>query len=91
MGAGDDVLLTALDRAFERIDSFGATVLVVALGLDTYGGDPFQAMSVTTPGFARIGAAIAGLGLPMVLVQEGGYLSDALSDNLSSFLQGAGA
>ncbi|TIW40544.1 MAG: histone deacetylase family protein, partial [Mesorhizobium sp.] len=43
-----------------------------------------------TPGFSRIGEAIAGLGLPTVIVQEGGYLCDELSDNLNAFLTGFG-
>ena len=46
---------------------------------------------MTTAGFARIGAAVAMLGLPTVIVQEGGYLCDALSDNLSAFLAIFGA
>jgi acetoin utilization deacetylase AcuC-like enzyme len=66
--------------------------LVVALGLDAFEGDPFGGLSVTTPGFSRIAEAIAGLGLPAVIVQEGGYLCDALGDNLTAFLVGyAGA
>ena len=80
--SGDAVFLEALDAAFERINAFAPDALVVALGLDAFEGDPFGGLSVTTPGFARIGEAIAGLGLPTVIVQEGGYLCDALSDNL---------
>ena len=34
--------------------------------------------------------AIAALGLPTVIVQEGGYLCDALGDNLTAFLTGYG-
>jgi acetoin utilization deacetylase AcuC-like enzyme len=60
----------------------------VALGLDAHEGDPLQGLKITTPGFARIGAAIAKLGLPTLLVQEGGYLSPALGGNLVSFLEG---
>ena len=63
----------------------------VALGLDAFEGDPFGGLSVTTPGFARIGEAMAVLGLPTVIVQEGGYLCDALSDNLTAFLTIFGA
>ncbi|TIV17792.1 MAG: histone deacetylase family protein, partial [Mesorhizobium sp.] len=54
-------------------------------------GDPFGGLSVTTPGFSRMGEAIAGLGLPTVIVQEGGYLCDALGDNLTAFLTGFGS
>jgi acetoin utilization deacetylase AcuC-like enzyme len=45
-------------------------------------------MNITTQGFGHIGAELGSLGLPTVLVQEGGYLSDALGANLSSFLYG---
>lgn len=87
-GTGDDAFLQTLDLAFERVSAFGADVLVVALGLDAHVDDPFKGLAVTTPGFARIGAAIAGLGLNTLFVQEGGYLSDALGDNLTHVLQG---
>ncbi|SMX48556.1 histone deacetylase family protein [Maliponia aquimaris] len=87
-GMGDADYLQELEVALARIRAFGCTALVVALGLDAYAGDPFQGLAITTPGFARIGAAIAGLGLPMLMVQEGGYLCDALGDNLASFLSG---
>jgi len=35
-----------------------------------------------------MGRAIVGLGLPTVLVQEGGYPSPALGGNLAAFLRG---
>ena len=68
--------------------SFGADAIVVALGLDAFEDDPFQGLAVTTPGFARIGAAIAALGRPTLFVQEGGYICDGLGDNLTSMLGG---
>ncbi|MDA7427933.1 histone deacetylase family protein [Primorskyibacter aestuariivivens] len=88
-GTGDDAYLKTLDQALERITAFGATSVVVALGLDAHEDDPFQGLAITTAGFARIAAAIAALGLPTLYVQEGGYLSDALAGNLTSFLSGA--
>ena len=87
-GTADDDYLTALDGALTRIRSFTADVLVVALGLDAYVGDPLAGLAITTAGFGRIGAAVAGLGLDSVLIQEGGYPSDELGDNLVSFLSG---
>ena len=62
--------------------------LVIALGLDASEHDPLAGLAVTTDGFRRIGAAIAKLGLPTVLVQEGGYLSDILGANLTAILAG---
>jgi len=88
-GSGDDAFLAALDRALARIAAFDPGALVVALGLDAYEGDPFAGLAVTTEGFSRIGAAIgAALAKPAVIVQEGGYLCDALGANLASFLSG---
>ena len=87
-GSGDDAYLRTLDQALARIRAFGADAVVVALGLDAYENDPLKGLAVTTPGFARIAAAIAAQGWPLLLVQEGGYLCDGLGDNLTSFLGG---
>ncbi|WP_274628766.1 histone deacetylase family protein [Arvimicrobium flavum] len=86
--SGDEAFLGALASAFQRMRAFAPDALVVALGLDAFEGDPLGGLSVSTPGFSRIGEAIAGLGLPTVVVQEGGYLCDALGDNLTAFLTG---
>ncbi len=85
-GSGDDTFLSALDRGLESVRAFAPGALVVALGLDAFEGDPFGGLAVTTEGFGQIGQRLAGLGLPTVIVQEGGYLCDALGDNLTSFL-----
>lgn len=87
-GTGDDDYLRTLETAFDHIRAFGTDVLIVALGLDAYERDPLKGLAVTTPGFSRVGAAIARLGLPTLLVQEGGYLSEELGQNLTSFLKG---
>lgn len=85
-GTADEGFLKALDKGLARVDSFGADVLVIALGLDGYEGDPFGGLSISTQGFARIAEACVGLQLPMIIVQEGGYLCPELGDNLASFL-----
>ncbi|NNE60192.1 MAG: histone deacetylase family protein [Woeseia sp.] len=87
-GTVDKDYLPVLDEALARIDAFAPTALVVALGLDAFEGDPYQGFGITTGGFAQIAARIATLGLPTLLVQEGGYLCDELGDNLESFLRG---
>ncbi|MEO4041893.1 histone deacetylase family protein [Hoeflea sp. CAU 1731] len=87
-GTDDGDYMRVLRTGLERIDAFGADVIVVALGLDAYENDPLQGLAVTTGGFAAIGGAIASSGLPTLLVQEGGYLCDGLGPNLASFLQG---
>lgn len=84
----DEAYLQALDQALLRIDAFAPGALVVALGLDAFVGDPFKGFAVTTEGFSRIAGRIAQVGLPTVLVQEGGYICPELGDNLTSFLTG---
>jgi acetoin utilization deacetylase AcuC-like enzyme len=83
----DEHYLEALDRALMRIKAFSPGALVVALGLDAFEGDPFDGFAITTEGFGRISGKIATLGIPTLIVQEGGYLCDALGDNLASFLR----
>lgn len=87
-GTGDEAYLRTLDAGLRRVAAFGADVVVVALGLDAYEGDPLRGLAVTSGGFGRIGRAIAGLGVPLLLVQEGGYLCDGLGRNLTRFLEG---
>lgn len=87
-GAGDDEFLASLERALSVLRSFAPEALFVALGVDGYEGDPFKGLRLTTEGFARIARAIAGLGLPTVIVQEGGYNTDDLGANVVSFLAG---
>jgi acetoin utilization deacetylase AcuC-like enzyme len=87
-GTADDAYLKAMAPALRRIDAFAPDALVVALGLDAHESDPLAGLAITTPGFARIAGDIAALGLPTVLVQEGGYMNEALGTNLLSFLVG---
>lgn len=87
-GTGDEGFLAALSQGLARVADWGADTLVLALGLDPFEGDPFAGLKVTTPGFARIGRAVASAGLPTVIVQEGGYLCPELGDNLAAVLSG---
>lgn len=89
--SADAAFLEALDSAIARIRAYSPGALVVALGLDAYEGDPFGGLRVSTDGFGRIGEKIAGLRLPTVIVQEGGYLCDDLGRNLTRFLTGFAA
>jgi len=88
LGSPDAPWLAAGDKALARIAEFASTALVVALGLDASESDPLQGLKVTGAGFHAMARKIAGLNLPTVLVQEGGYLSDDLGRNLVQFLAG---
>ena len=84
----DHAYLEALSDAIRQIQAFQPGALVLALGLDAYEGDPLKGMCLSTAGFEAIGAAVGEMALPMVVVQEGGYLCPELAGNLTSFLTG---
>lgn len=88
LGADDGAWLAAVDRGLATVDAFGADVLVLSLGLDVHASDPLGGMSVSTDGIRRAGARIAAARRPTVVIQEGGYLSDAPSDNIAAFMDG---
>jgi acetoin utilization deacetylase AcuC-like enzyme len=82
----DYVWLAALNRAINRISGFTPGALVVSLGLDASEHDPFSTFRITNSGFGRAGAALSEMGLPTLLVQEGGYINSELGSCLNSFL-----
>ncbi|MBM3603765.1 MAG: histone deacetylase family protein [Alphaproteobacteria bacterium] len=88
LGSGDGPWLAAIDRALDRLRDVAPGAVVLALGLDAHENDPFQGMRVTTPAFEEAARRIRALGLPTVIVQEGGYLSEDLTRNIASHLRG---
>src|SRR5436190_3288692 len=70
-GTRDVAWLAAVQRAAEF--AAGARPLVVALGVDAAAGDPESPLEVTAGGYREAGRILRGLGLPTVVVQEGGY------------------
>ena len=60
----------------------------MALGLDTAKGDPTGTWTLTPDDFAENGRRIGALGLPTLVVQEGGYRTRTLGRNARSFFEG---
>ncbi|MCP5153074.1 MAG: histone deacetylase family protein [Ectothiorhodospiraceae bacterium] len=87
-GTGDDRYLDTLEHALEAVARFRPQALVVALGLDASHADPLAFLAVSTAGFHRIGARLAELDLPTVLIQEGGYVSPELGANAAAVIGG---
>ncbi len=85
-GQGEPEVMARLDQAIAAITDFGAEALVVSLGFDMAADDPLAAVKVYPQGFAEMGRKISAMGLPTVLVQEGGYLGPSLAENARSFL-----
>ena len=63
----------ALEDACGKLKNYGPDVVVVSLGVDTYEKDPISKFKLKTEDFPKIGARIAKLGLPTLVVMEGGY------------------
>jgi len=76
----------ALSQALERIAAFGAEMLVLSFGADTFEGDPISHFAIRSGDFPMIGARIAALGLPTVIVMEGGYAVGALGENVAGLI-----
>ncbi len=77
-----------LRRALAAVTRFDPSVLVVALGLDPAKGDPTGTWSLVPADFERNGRAIGELGLPTLVVQEGGYRTRSLGSNARAFFSG---
>lgn len=78
----------ALDRALAAVATFGADLMVVSFGADTFARDPISRFRIQTEDYVAMGATIAAAGLPTLVVMEGGYAVDALGANVAGFLEG---
>jgi acetoin utilization deacetylase AcuC-like enzyme len=77
----------ALEVALAAVTRFGAQALVLSLGVDTFELDPISGFALQSEDYLRMGERIAKLGLPTVLVFEGGYAVDAVGVNAVNVLQ----
>lgn len=82
--------LPAIERLLEGMAAFQPQAVIVALGLDAHKDDPLAGLALETDDFTSIGARLRETSLPTVLVQEGGYPTDSLGDNLAAFINGFG-
>jgi acetoin utilization deacetylase AcuC-like enzyme len=70
--------LGAVARSVESL-SRSCEALVVSLGYDTVKGDPHGSWGFSPTIFAQVGRLLAASGLPVCIVQEGGYALDQLA------------
>jgi acetoin utilization deacetylase AcuC-like enzyme len=78
----------ALARACDWLAEDAPQLLVVSFGADTFEGDPISHFALRTDDYPRLARRIAALGLPTLVVMEGGYAVDALGPNVAAFLSG---
>jgi acetoin utilization deacetylase AcuC-like enzyme len=87
VGSGDGPFLDALAVALDGISRFSPGALVLSLGTDASIYDVHGGHAVTDDGFRQMAERIAGLGLPTVVVQEGGYASAELGTLVVDILE----
>ena len=61
---------------------------IVSYGADTHEADPISHFKLRTADYATMARRIGSLGLPTLVVMEGGYAVEALGANVAAFLSG---
>jgi acetoin utilization deacetylase AcuC-like enzyme len=91
-GSGDEAFLDGVQRLADAARQHAASALVISLGVDAAADDPESPLEVTLDGYRQAGALLLeGLGLPTVVVQEGGYHLPTLGELVAGFLSRGGA
>lgn len=83
-----DAYETALSPARQAVTAFGADVLLVSLGLDTFENDPISEFRLKSADYLRMGEVIARLKKPTLFVFEGGYDLATLGRNTANVVEG---
>ena len=78
----------ALLQALDWIEKSRPELLIVSYGADTHEADPISHFKLKTSDYAPMARRIASLGLPTLVLMEGGYAVDALGANVAEFLSG---
>jgi acetoin utilization deacetylase AcuC-like enzyme len=86
--SGDDTWLAGVDRLVDAARTHGSEALVVALGVDAAASDPNSPLAVSEDGYREAGRRLGALGLPTVLVQEGGYVLETIGPLVRATLEG---
>ena len=89
-GTDWDAYVPALDSALETVARFRPETLVLSLGFDTLATDPIGSFRLQVPDFEPMGRRIAQLGLPTLVVQEGGYDLARIGACAQAFFAGLG-
>lgn len=85
-GTGAAQYRPALDSALELLGRFRPEFLVVSLGTDAHESDPIGGFKLPTEFFAEMGRRVKQLGLPTLVVQEGGYNLETIGACVGGFL-----
>ena len=78
----------ALRQASDWLAESKPDLLIVSYGADTHENDPISYFKLRTSDYSPMARQIASMGLPTLIVMEGGYAVEALGDNVAEFLGG---
>lgn len=84
----DDRYMGVLEKALTNVRAFAPRYLVLSIGFDIMRGDPTGSFALTAQGMRRIGLRIGRIGLPTLIVQEGGYAIANLRAGSHAFFVG---
>lgn len=85
-GTDDSAYLAALGEALNMVARFTPSNLIVSAGWDIREGDPAGGFKISREAFSEIGRRIALLDLPVLIIQEGGYLLNEIGACAVAFL-----
>lgn len=83
-----DPYLDAMNEVIDELTSQSAQALVLSLGYDIVASDPHGSWDFSQVIFMEIGEELAVRGLPVCVVQEGGYALNALANCSHAFAAG---
>ena len=87
-GTGDMRWLDSIMRIVQQVMDFGATAMVISLGVDAAADDPESPLEITRSGYFRAGELLGALAIPTVTLQEGGYHLPTLGPLVRATLEG---
>ena len=86
-GAGDDLYLELTSRVKELFKEYAPEAIVVSAGFDAFFNDGLADLAATEVSYYKLGELVRSLGVPVVIVLEGGY-SVGLVRGVVSFIEG---
>lgn len=82
----DKFIQLVMDNVLATKKTFKADYLVISAGFDTEANDPEGTLNLTSDHYKKLGIFFKSLGLPTLIMQEGGYALVDLGDNVKAFL-----
>jgi acetoin utilization deacetylase AcuC-like enzyme len=85
---GQEYLRILDEQVIPAVKKFAPDYLILSAGFDTFKLDPIGNFALETDDYAELAARFARLGLPTLILQEGGYSVQELGLNVVTFLKG---